>query len=58
MVADRPTFGRVRRADLQADLRRSSELTLKGMALATRLKEKDAWDIYYCVRWAPRGNSV
>lgn len=28
-------------------------LAMKGMALATRLKEKDAWDIYYCVRWYP-----
>ncbi|MGD0836813.1 MAG: hypothetical protein ABSB49_09245 [Polyangia bacterium] len=28
-------------------------LVMKGMALATRLKEKDAWDIYYCVRWYP-----
>lgn len=26
-------------------------LAMKGMALATRLKEKDAWDIYYCVRY-------
>lgn len=25
-------------------------LTMKGMALDERLKEKDAWDIYYCVR--------
>ena len=28
-------------------------LAMKGMALATRLKEKDAWDIYYCGRWYP-----
>ena len=28
-------------------------LAMKGMALATRLKEEDAWDIYYCVRWYP-----
>jgi hypothetical protein len=25
------------------------------MAMNTRLKEKDAWDIYYCVRHYPEG---
>ena len=30
-------------------------LTMKGMALADRLKEKDAYDIYYCVRRYPGG---
>lgn len=25
-------------------------LVMKGMALSDRLKEKDAWDIYYCVK--------
>lgn len=30
-------------------------LTMKGMALADRLKEKDAWDIYYCLRNYPGG---
>jgi len=25
-------------------------LAMKGMAMATRLKEKDPWDVYYCVR--------
>lgn len=28
-------------------------LVMKGMALADRIKEKDAWDIYYCVRHYP-----
>jgi hypothetical protein len=30
-------------------------LVMKGMALDDRLKEKDAWDIYYCVRNYPGG---
>ena len=30
-------------------------LTMKGMALDDRLKEKDAWDIYYCLRYYPGG---
>jgi len=30
-------------------------LIMKGMALADRLKEKDAYDIYYCVRRYPGG---
>lgn len=30
-------------------------LAMKGMALASRLKEKDAWDIYYCLENYPGG---
>ncbi len=30
-------------------------LVMKGMALADRLKEKDAWDIYYCLQEYPGG---
>ncbi|MCP4628319.1 MAG: hypothetical protein GY850_33110 [bacterium] len=30
-------------------------LVMKGMALHDRLKEKDAWDIYYCVKNYPGG---
>jgi len=30
-------------------------LVMKCMALKNRLKEKDAWDIYYCVRHYPGG---
>ena len=30
-------------------------LVMKGMALADRIKEKDAWDIYYCLRNYPGG---
>ena len=30
-------------------------LCMKGMALDGRLKEKDAWDIYYCIREFPGG---
>jgi hypothetical protein len=30
-------------------------LVMKGMALNSRLKEKDAWDIYYCIRHYPGG---
>ncbi|MGD8752085.1 MAG: hypothetical protein PVG14_11715 [Anaerolineales bacterium] len=32
-----------------------SFLVMKGMALKGRLKEKDAWDIYFCVRHYPGG---
>ncbi|MFO7944125.1 MAG: nucleotidyl transferase AbiEii/AbiGii toxin family protein [Anaerolineales bacterium] len=32
-----------------------SFLTMKGIALGDRLKEKDAWDIYYCLRHFPGG---
>ena len=32
-----------------------SWLIMKGMALAARLEEKDAYDIYYCVRFYPGG---
>ncbi len=35
-----------------------SFLVMKGMALDDRLKEKDAWDIYYCVQNYPRGLDV
>jgi hypothetical protein len=30
-------------------------LAMKGMAMASRLKEKDPWDVYYCVRNFPGG---
>lgn len=30
-------------------------IVMKGMALADRLKEKDAWDIYYCLQHFPGG---
>jgi hypothetical protein len=30
-------------------------LVMKGMALADRVKEKDAWDVYYCIRNYPGG---
>lgn len=30
-------------------------MVMKAMALAGRLMEKDAWDIYYCVRYYPGG---
>jgi len=30
-------------------------LVMKGMALADRIKEKDAWDIYYCIQNYPGG---
>ena len=30
-------------------------IVMKGMALDERLKEKDAWDIYYCLRYYPDG---
>ena len=32
-----------------------SFLVMKGMALDDRMKEKDAWDIYYCVQNYPGG---
>lgn len=32
-------------------------LVMKAMALASRLMEKDAWDIYYCIRYYPGGIS-
>ncbi len=30
-------------------------IVMKGMALADRMKEKDAWDIYYCLKNYPGG---
>ncbi|MBI2266537.1 MAG: hypothetical protein HYU64_15475 [Armatimonadetes bacterium] len=30
-------------------------ISMKGLALDERLKEKDAWDIYYCIRNYPGG---
>lgn len=33
-------------------------IIMKGMALESRLKEKDAWDIYYCVRYFPGGEEA
>ena len=30
-------------------------LVMKGMALADRIKEKDAWDIWFCIRSFPGG---
>jgi hypothetical protein len=30
-------------------------LVMKAMTLASRLMEKDAWDIYYCIRYYPGG---
>jgi hypothetical protein len=33
-------------------------LVMKGMALADRLKAKDAWDIYFCLRHFPGGNAA
>jgi len=33
----------------------ASFLVMKAIALAARLKEKDAWDIYYCIRNYPGG---
>ena len=32
-----------------------SFIVMKGIALENRLKEKDAWDIYYCLRHYPGG---
>jgi len=31
-------------------------IVMKGMALHDRMKEKDAWDVYYCVKHFPGGN--
>ena len=31
-------------------------LVMKGMALADRLKEKDAYDVYYCTHMYPGGS--
>ena len=31
-------------------------IVMKGMALADRIKEKDAWDIYYCLTHHPGGS--
>ncbi len=33
-------------------------LAMKGMAMASRLKEKDPWDIYYCVSNFPGGSEA
>jgi hypothetical protein len=33
-------------------------LAMKGMAMATRLKEKDPWDVYYCVKNYPGGSDA
>ena len=33
----------------------SAFLVMKCMALKNRLKEKDAWDVYYCIRHYPGG---
>lgn len=33
-------------------------LAMKGMAMAGPLKEKDAWDVYYCVRNFPGGSEA
>jgi hypothetical protein len=33
-------------------------LAMKGMAMATRLKEKDPWDVYYCVKNYPGGTAA
>ncbi|MBI2605275.1 MAG: nucleotidyl transferase AbiEii/AbiGii toxin family protein [Deltaproteobacteria bacterium] len=33
-------------------------LVMKGMALHDRIKEKDAWDIYYCVKNYPGGTDA
>jgi predicted nucleotidyltransferase len=30
-------------------------IVMKGMAIADRLKEKDSYDIYYCIRYYPGG---
>jgi hypothetical protein len=31
-------------------------IVMKAMALHDRIKEKDAWDIYYCLKYYPGGN--
>jgi hypothetical protein len=36
----------------------TSFIVMKSMALKNRLKEKDAWDIYFCVRYFPGGIDV
>jgi len=33
-------------------------LVMKGMAMHDRLKEKDAWDIYYCIKNYPGGQAA
>ena len=33
----------------------ASFFVMKGMALKDRIKEKDAWDIYFCIRYYPDG---
>jgi hypothetical protein len=33
-------------------------IVMKGMALYDRIKEKDAWDIYYCVKHFPGGTAA
>jgi hypothetical protein len=33
-------------------------LAMKGMAMASRIKEKDPWDVYYCVRNYPGGSDA
>ena len=33
----------------------ASFVVMKGMALKDRLKEKDSWDIYFCIRYYPEG---
>ena len=33
-------------------------LAMKGMAMARRRKEKDTWDVYYCVRNYPGGTAA
>ncbi len=35
-----------------------SFLVMKGMALDERMKEKDAWDIYYCIKNFPGGHDA
>lgn len=30
-------------------------IVMKGMAMASRMMEKDAWDIYFCIRYFPGG---
>jgi hypothetical protein len=32
-------------------------IVMKGMALFDRMKEKDAWDIYFCIREFPAGHT-
>ncbi len=51
------THGRLAVNDELADRVRSDAASygMKGMALDDRLKEKDAWDIYYCLLAYPGG---